>query len=177
MGGNKGGREASEVDPESHRVMEGEGGLKAIGVAENPGGGAPRSRWVVESPQGAETPGVAEGPRGDETPGSPTASQDQWGEDRRGWGIGDKNTLTARETRRQGAGGSDGLPKGELQTAEPTVTMETTEEDGGKGPRPAQSDGANSPRSEHGALARRKYDRPALEATEGGQATVGAAGG
>ena len=59
------------------------------------------------------------------------------------------------------------------QTAEPPDIMEPSEEDGSEGLRPAQSDGA---RSEHGALARCKYDRLALEKTEGGLANVGNVG-
>ena len=61
--------------------------------------------------------------------------------------------------------------------AEPPATTETVEEDGSEGPRPAQSDSADGARSKNGALARREYDRLASEATEGGQANVGAAGG
>ena len=63
------------------------------------------------------------------------------------------------------------------RTAEPPDTMELAEKDGSKGPRPAQSDGADGARSEHGALAHRKYNRLASEATEGGQANAGAVGG
>ena len=43
----------------------------------------------------------------------------------------------ARATRRQGANASNAVTRGE-QTAELTATMETAEDEGGKGPRPAQ---------------------------------------
>ena len=76
----------------------------------------------------------------------------------------------------QGANGGDGAPRGGQQMAEPPVTMETAEGDGSAGPRQEQSDGVDSARSEHGALARRKYDILASEAKEGGQANAGAAG-
>ena len=56
VGGNKGGREASVVDPESHGV--GEGGRKTSGLVEIPGGCHKVGRGV-ESPQSANTPGVA----------------------------------------------------------------------------------------------------------------------
>ena len=59
--------------------------------------------------------------------------------------------------------------------AEPPVTMMPAEKDGSEAPRPVQSDGANDTRSEHGTLARSKYDRLELEATEGGQANEGLA--
>ena len=52
----------------------------------------------------------------------------------------------------------------------------TPKEDGRAGPQPRQSDGADGARSEHGALARRKYKKLASEATEGGQANAGTAG-
>ena len=81
MGGNYGGREASGLDPKTHRVRGKEEGREASGVAENPGGGRHGVGRGVELPQGADTPGVAEGPRGDETPGGPTAAQDRREED------------------------------------------------------------------------------------------------
>ena len=37
MGGNSGGREASEVDPDPHGVEWEEGGYEASGVEKNPG--------------------------------------------------------------------------------------------------------------------------------------------
>ena len=49
VGGNKGGREASGVDPESHGVGEGERGCEASGVAENHGGGGGATEWAGES--------------------------------------------------------------------------------------------------------------------------------
>ena len=61
--------------------------------------------------------------------------------------------------------------------AKPPVTTETAEDDGSTGPRKEQSDGVNGDRSEHGTLARRKYNRLASEATERVQANTGAAGG
>ena len=48
--GNKGGREASGVDPKSHGVGEGEGGREASKVAENNGGGCHRGGGGVELP-------------------------------------------------------------------------------------------------------------------------------
>ena len=131
----------------------------------------------VESPQGADTPGVAEGPRGNKTPGGTTAAQDRHGEDRQGRGGGEKNPPTARATRMQGYKSGDGTPKGGQQTAEPTGTMETAEDDGSAGPRKEQSDGVNGARSKNSALARREYNILALKATEGGQAIAGTAGG
>ena len=53
---------------------------------------------------------------------------------------------------------------------------EAAEENGSAGPRQEHSNGADGSRSKHGALARRKYNILALEATEGGQANTGAAG-
>ena len=92
-----------------------------------------------------------------------------------GGGRTEKTPPTAQATRTQGANGGDGTPRGKKRAAEPPATMETAEEDGSEGPRPAQSDGADGARSEHCALARCEYDIMALEATEGGQARAGAA--
>ena len=65
----------------------------------------------------------------------------------------------------QGADGGDGEPMGGQLTEEPPDTTETAEEDSSAGPRPQQSDGADSARSEHGGLVRRKYKLLASEAT------------
>ena len=101
---------------------------------------------------------MAEGPRGDETLGAPTAAQDRQGEDRQGRGEGDETPPTTRATRRQGADSGDSALRGKQRTAEPPTTMETAEKDSSAGPPPAQSDGADGTRSEHGALTRREYD-------------------
>ena len=61
--------------------------------------------------------------------------------------------------------------------AELPETMETVEDNGSVVPQPSQSDCADGARSEHGALARREYSILALDATKGGQANAGAAGG
>ena len=75
------------------------------------------------------------------------------------------------------ADGGDSAPRGGQQTAEPPVPMETAEDDGSVVPWQEQSDGVDGARSENGALACRKYNILALEATEGGQVNVRAAGG
>ena len=49
-------------------------GARGICVAENPGEGRHGVGGRVESPQGADTPGVAEDPRGDKTPRGTTAT-------------------------------------------------------------------------------------------------------
>ena len=101
VGGNKGGREASGVDLDSHGVGGGGGlarGLRSGGKPRD--GGRHGVGGGVELPHGAGTSRVAEGPRGDETPGYPTASQNRRGEDGQGWGGGDENPPTARATRR-----------------------------------------------------------------------------
>ena len=130
----------------------------------------------VESPQGADTPGVAKEPRGDKTPGGPTAVEGGPGEDRQGQGGGYKNTPTARATRIQGVNGGNGEPMGGQRTEEPPDTTETAEDDSSAGPRLKQANGANGTSSEHGALAHREYDLLASEATEGGPANAGAFG-
>ena len=101
VGENNGDREASIFDPKSHGVGEGDGGRAASGVADKLGGGRHGVGGGVESPQGADTPGMEEGPRGDETLGSPTASQGRRGEDGRGQGGGDGTPATAQATREQ----------------------------------------------------------------------------
>ena len=55
--------------------------------------------------------------------------------------------------------------------------METAEDNGRAGPWQEQSNGADCARSEHVALARCKYNLLASDATDGGQANAGAAGG
>ena len=76
-------------------VVRGNKGVrKASGAAENPGGGRHGVGGGVESPQGADTPGVAEGPRWDETLGGPTSAQDRRGADEQGRGGGDENPPT-----------------------------------------------------------------------------------
>ena len=57
---------------------------------------------------------------------------------------------------------------------EPTAKMETEEDDGSEGLCSEHYDGA---RSKHIALACREYNIMALEATEGGHASVGATNG
>ena len=141
-----------------------------------PGGGRHGVGGGVESPQGADTPGVAERPRRDETPGGLTAAQGRPGEDGQGRGGGDKNSPTARATTMQGAEGDDGKKMGGQRTAEAPDTTETAEEDGSAGPQPWQSDGADGARSEQGALVLHKYNLLSLEATEGGPANAGASG-
>ena len=64
---------------------------------------------------------------------------------------------------------------GGQRTAEPPNTTDTVEEGGSAGPQLRQYDGADSARSEHGALARCKYNLLASEETEGGSAEEGAA--
>ena len=97
--------------PKTHGVGGKEGGSKASGEAENPGGGAtewaggsirlrttqPPMEWGggVESSQENSTPREAEGPRGDETPVSLTASRYRRVEDGRGRGGRDENPPTA----------------------------------------------------------------------------------
>ena len=66
---------------------------------------------------------------------------------------------------------------GGKRTAEPPGTTEMAADYSSAGPRPRQFDGANGARSKRGAFARRKYDLLVSEATEGGQANTGAAGG
>ena len=105
--GDDGVREASRVENESPRVGDEEGGRKASGVAENPGGGRHGVGGGVESPQGADTPRVTEETRGDKTPGVPTATEVGPGEDGRGWGEGDKNPPTAQSTRTPGGDGGN----------------------------------------------------------------------
>ena len=61
---------------------------------------------------------------------------------------------------------------GGQRTEEPPGKTETAADNSSVGPLPRKSDGA---RSEHSALARRKYDLLASDATEGGQENVGAA--
>ena len=56
-------------------------------------------------------------------------------------------------------------------------TTETVEEDGSTGLQPRQFEGANGARSEHGTLARHKYDLLPSEETEGGPSNAGADGG
>ena len=133
----------------------------------------------VESPQGVNIPGVAEEPREDETPGGPTAAQGGPGEDEQGRGGGDENSPTSLATRMQGADCGNHEPMGGQWTGEPLDTMEMAEEDGSAGPWPRKPDGAigaNGARYKHGALAPRKYDLLASEATEWGPANTGAAG-
>ena len=120
----------------------------------------------VDLPQGIDTPGVAEGLRGDEAPGAPTAAQDRPGEEERGRGGGDKNPPTAQATRMQGADSGAGKLMGGQWMAEPPNMTEAAEEDGSAGPRPRQSDGADSARSKHVMLDCREYDLLASEATE-----------
>ena len=61
--GNERGCEASRVDHEYPRVGDEEGGHKTSGVGR------------VDSPQGADNPGVAKEPRGDESPGGPIVTK------------------------------------------------------------------------------------------------------
>ena len=70
----------------------------------------------------------------------------------------------ARWRRRRGAKRQDG---GDRQG----------DRDGGAGHPPEHFNGADGTRSEHGTLARRKYNLLALEATERGPASAGTAGG
>ena len=164
MGGNKGGREAYGVEPESHAVGEGEGGREASGVAENPGGGRHEVGKGFESPQCANTPRVAEGPRGDKTLGAPTSSQYQRGEERRGRRGRDENPPTARATRRQGGDGSDGASRGE-RTAAPIAMMKMAAGDSVEGPWPEHFDGADGARTKNGMHPRHEYDNVASEVT------------
>ena len=122
----------------------------------------------VESPQGADTPGVDEEPRGDKPPGGPTAAEGGLGEDGRGQRGGEENPPTAQATRMQGADGGDSRPMGGQRTEEPLGTTETAAEDGSAGPWLWKSDRAYGAMSEHGTLARREYNLLASEATEGG---------
>ena len=55
--------------------------------------------------------------------------------------------------------------------------MDTAEDEVGKEPRPDHSNGANGARSDHGALARRKYNILASETAEGYQSSAEAADG
>ena len=69
--GNKGGREASGVETESHGVGEGEWGREASGVAENPGGGAPWSGRESRVASGRRHPQSGRGPQGGRNPRIP----------------------------------------------------------------------------------------------------------
>ena len=84
-----GGREASGVDPDPHRVGGEEGGREASGVTENPRGGSHGVGGGVMFYQGNLTPRVAKGPRANETPGALTASKNRRGEDGGGRGRGE----------------------------------------------------------------------------------------
>ena len=86
--------------------------MRPPGWRNNLWGGRYRVGGGVESPQGADTPGMDKGPRGDKTPGGPTAAQDRPGKDGRWKGGGNKNPPTAQATRMHGADGSNGAPMG-----------------------------------------------------------------
>ena len=58
LGGDTGGRKASEVAHELSGVGEKEGGRKASGVAENPRGDLQVVGGEVEFPRGIDAPGV-----------------------------------------------------------------------------------------------------------------------
>ena len=176
VGGNNGGRKASRVDPEPHGVGGEEGGREASGVAENPGEERHGVGGGVDSPQGNLTPRGAERPRGDETLGALTASQYRQGEDGQGRGGGDKNPPTARATRRQVTDGGDRAARSR-RTAVTSAEMETAAGDGDEAPPPEHFDGADGARTENGMQPRRKYDNVALEVSERGQASAGAAAG
>ena len=106
----------------------------------------------VESPQGANTPGVAEVPRGDDTPGGTTVTKSGPREEGQGQG-GDKNPPITRETRTQGSDGTEGDPMSGLRTAEsPGTQWDTAADNRSAGPLPRQSDGANGARSKNGML-------------------------
>ena len=144
MRGNDGGRESYGVDHESPGVGDEEGGHGASGVAEIIRGSRQGVGGGVDSPQGANTPVVAELPQGDETPGGTTASKGGPREDGRGQGGG-KNPTTTRETRAQGADGSDDGPMGGPRTAADNGSAENLSR------HTAVTDGA---RPKHDALAR-----------------------
>ena len=168
VGGTFRGREASGVDPDTHRVEDKEGGREASGVEENPCWGRHklfqddstpnRMGGAVESSQDDSTPngegGVfescqedstlkeAKGTREDETPGSLTASRYQRGDDGRGQGRGDEKPPTARATRGQGPAGRDGVARRGRMVA-PDEVMETAVGDGGAGHLSKHFDGAD----------------------------------
>ena len=64
-----------EWTPKPTEWGEGEGGRKASGVAENPGGGRDDVGGGVELSQGASTPRVDEEPGGGTTPRGTTATE------------------------------------------------------------------------------------------------------
>ena len=65
---------------------------------------------------------------------------------------------------------------GRQRTEYPPGTMYMAEDNDSLGPWPRKSDGADGARSKHGALACRKYDLLASEATERLLANAGAVG-
>ena len=117
------------------------------------------------------------GTQGIRNPGIPHSVLIPTGGGRTGVGERRQNPPTARATKRQVADGGNGTPRGGQQTVEPAATTDMAEDNCSAVPRQEQSDSADGARSEHGALARCNYDILASEATEGGQANAGTAGG
>ena len=108
--GKQRGPQGLHSGPRVPRSGEGGGGPRGLRSGKTPRGVRHGVDGEVESPQGADTPGVAEGPRRDKTLGAPTAAQGGTGEDGQGRGGGDENPPTARATRMQGDDGNDGKP-------------------------------------------------------------------
>ena len=109
MGGNYGGREASGLDPKTHRVRGKEEGREASGVAENPGGGRHGVGRGVELPHDDSTHRESRRAQGRRNPGIPHSVPILTGGGvERGGGGGDENPPTDRATRGQEPDGRDG---------------------------------------------------------------------
>ena len=90
--GNKGGCEASGVDPETHRVGEGERGRKSSRVAEKPGGGPPQSGQGIRVASGHGHPRSGQGSQGGQNPRRPHSGSGQTGVGQTGAGGRVKKT-------------------------------------------------------------------------------------
>ena len=109
--GDDRGCEASGAAHKYPGVGDEEGGHEASGEAEKPGGFRHGVGGGVESPQGANTSGVAKVPQGDKKPGGTISTEG--GPRDNGWGRGGyKNPPTDPATRKQGANGDKGGPMG-----------------------------------------------------------------
>ena len=142
MQGKDRGREASRVAHNSPEVGNEGGGYEASGVAENPRGSRHRVGGGVQSPQGANTPGVVEFPRVDK-PRRDIASEGGPREGKRGQG-GDKNPPTAQATGAQGADGGENERMGGPRAAEPLHPQQGTAADNGSAENlPRHTDGTD----------------------------------
>ena len=158
-------RENPDGDPSG--VGNREGGHEASGVAENPGGDRQGVGWVVESPQGINTPGVEELPREDETFGVPTKGEVVPGEGGGGRG-GDGNLPTTRATEASGASGvNKGMMHG-LGTTVPSIPHRGKAADGDSaGTLHRHSVSADGARPENGMQLRCEYGLLAPEEPAG----------